>query len=127
MTEHPSDYLGVNISTEIRACNAIVVAMSWRNYILYVVVTATVTCLRFSDGNVFDSEAVVQRPSSPGKVELRGGRQDPMAPTRHGLLTFTSEKQSGPKLPHGELQITSLPSQWSSPFVAVELINSRNS
>lgn len=126
MTEHPSDYLGVNISTETRACNAIVVAMSWRNSILYFVVTVTVTCLRFSHGNVFDSEIVVQRPSSSGRVELRGGRQEPMAPTRHGLLTFKSVKQSGPKLPHGELQIISLLSQWSSPVIAVELINSRD-
>lgn len=107
MTEHPSDYPGVSISTETRAFNAIFVAMSWRNYILYFAVTATVTCLRFSDETAFDSEAVVQRPSSPGRVELRGGRQEPMAPTRHGLLTFKSEKQSGPKLPHGELQIIS--------------------
>lgn len=107
MTEHPNDYLGVNISTETRACNAIVVRMSWRNYILYFVVTTTVTCLRFSDGNVLDSEAAAQRPSSYARVELRGGRQEPVAPTRPGLLTFKSDKHGGLKLPHSELQVTS--------------------
>lgn len=74
---------------------------------LYFVVTATVTSLRFCNGNAVDSEAVVQRPSSPGSVQLRSVKHESVAPTRRGSLAFKFDDPSGQKSPHGKLQITS--------------------
>lgn len=70
---------------------------------MYLVVTATVTSLLFCNGNAVDSEAVVQRPSSPGSVQLRSVKHESVAPTRRGSLTFKFDDLRGQKSPHGKL------------------------
>ncbi|XP_044069963.1 protein PELPK1-like [Siniperca chuatsi] len=66
--------------------------MPWKNHMLYLVVTATLTAFRLCKGQAVDSEAAVQKPSSAGSLHFRSvvsdGKHESAAPTLHGSLAF---------------------------------------
>lgn len=86
--------------------------MRWKNRVLYLVVTATLTSSQLCKGQDVDSAAAVQEPSLQGGLLFRSvlvsdGKRGSAAPTRQGSLAFAFDKQGEQNSTRGKLQILS--------------------
>ncbi|XP_018536935.1 uncharacterized protein LOC108886521 [Lates calcarifer] len=76
--------------------------MPWKNHMLYVLVTVTLTSLRDCNGQAVDTE-VVQRPPLQGRLQFRSvvpdEKHEAVTPSRHGSLSFKSDTEGDQSTP----------------------------